>query len=156
MQKRNVLKDFGIVTVLSVVVAILLNMLLLLINLPQYSERYQEAVKILYAPSLVEQILYSGILIPILEELIFRGLLFRLLRKWVAFPWAMIMSAVVFGAYHGNLVQFVYAGICGMVFAFLYEKYDSVLVPVWSHMTMNLSSLILTHIGVFEWMLQKC
>ena len=153
MQNRGRIRDFAMLTVLSAAVAIGLNTLLLFIDLAQYSERYQKAADILYSVSITEQILYSGIFMPILEELLFRGLIFRLLKKWMTFLWAMVTSAFLFGIYHGNLVQFVYATVCGLLFAYLYEKNDSVLVPIWSHMVMNLVSILLTATGVFSWMM---
>lgn len=155
MQKRNVLKNLGLIAILSVALAVGLNCLLLSGNLPQYSERYREATVILYSPSFIQQILYSGILIPIVEELLFRGLVFRLLRKRILFPWAMLISALVFGAYHGNLVQFIYAGICGVLLAYLCEKYDSIIAPIWSHMVMNVSAIVLTQAGTFAWILES-
>lgn len=154
MQRRNVLKNVWLIVMLSVAVAIGLNCLLLSVDLAQHSERYQEATVVLYSPPFMQQVLYSGILIPIVEELLFRGLVFRVLRKWIAFPWAMVISAVLFGVYHGNLVQFVYAGICGLLLAYLYEKYDSIFAPILSHMTMNLVSVILTQMGVFAWIME--
>lgn len=155
MQKRNVLGNIGMIAIVSATVAVGLNCLLLFINLAQYSERYQEAATILYAPSFAQQILYSGILIPILEELLFRGLVFRVLRKWTTFPWALLVSAVVFGIYHGNLVQFVYAGICGVLLAYLYEKYDSIVAPICSHMTMNVVAIVLTRVGGYAWLTES-
>lgn len=149
MQKRDVLGHVGIVILLSVFVSVGLNLLLLLINLPQYSERYQEVTVMLYTPPFWQQLLSSGLLIPIVEELLFRGGVFRVLRRWMSFPWAMIISAVVFGAYHGNLVQFVYAGLCGVLLAYLYEKYHTILAPILSHMAMNTVAIILTQLGVF-------
>lgn len=154
MQRRVEVKNYWIVVFLSVVVAVGLNNLLMLINLAQYSERYQETAEILYAPAFIEQILYSGILIPALEEVLFRGVLFRVLRKWIPFGWSMLISAVVFGIYHGNLVQFVYAGICGLLLAYLYEKFGSILAPILSHMSMNITACTLTEIGVFAWMME--
>lgn len=155
MQKRNVLNNLGIIIILSIAVAVGLNSLLLSVDLAQYSERYQEATVVLYSPPFAQQILYSGIWIPIVEELLFRGILFRVLRKWIAFPWAMLISAVVFGAYHGNIVQFVYATICGMLLAYLYEKYDSIFATILSHMSMNIFSIILTQTGVFSWIMDS-
>ncbi len=149
MQKRDVLRHVGIVAILSMSISVLLNILLLRINLPQYSERYQEVSVMLYSPPFWQQLLTSGLLIPIMEEVIFRGIGFRLLRRWISFPWAMTISAVVFGVYHGNLVQFVYAGLCGVLLAYLYEKYDSILAPILSHMFMNTVAIIFTQWGVF-------
>lgn len=149
MQKRDVLRHVGIVAILSVSVSVFLNILLLRLNLPEYSERYQEASTVLYSPPFWQQIVCNGIAAPIIEELLFRGVLFRVLRKWIAFPWAMILSAVIFGAYHGNLVQFVYAGLCGVLLAYLYEKYNSILAPIMSHMFMNTVAIVFTQWGVF-------
>lgn len=149
MQKRDVLRHVGIVAILSILVSVLLNILLLQLNLPEYSERYQEVSVMLYSPPFWQQLLTSGLLIPIVEEVIFRGIGFRLLRRWISFPWAMIVSAVVFGIYHGNLVQFVYAAICGVLLAYLCEKYDSIIAPIVSHMAMNIAAIVLTQWGVF-------
>ena len=149
MQKRDVLRHVGIIAILSIATSVALNILLLLSALPQYSARYQEASAILYSPPFWQQLVYNGIAAPIVEELLFRGVLFRVLRRWVAFPWAMIISAVVFGAYHGNLVQFVYAGICGVLLAYLCEKYDSIIAPIVSHMVMNTVAIVFTQWGVF-------
>lgn len=149
MQKRNVLINLGMVAMLSVAMAVGLNCLLLTIDLAQYSERYQDASAILYSPPFWQQVVYNGIAAPIVEELLFRGALFRVLRRWISFPWAMIISAVVFGAYHGNLVQFVYAGICGVLLAYLSEKYDSIIAPIVSHMVMNMVAILFTQWGVF-------
>lgn len=155
MQKRDVLRHAGVVILLSIFVSVGLNLLLLLINLPQYSERYQEVTVMLYTPPFWQQLLSSGLLIPIVEEFLFRGVLFRVLRRWISFPWAMIISAVVFGAYHGNLVQFVYAGLCGVLLAYLYEKYHTILAPILSHAAMNIVAIIMTQMGVFAEILKS-
>lgn len=148
MQKRDVLKHIGIVVLLSISLSVGLNILLLFIKLPQYSERYQEVSVMLYTPPFWQQLLASGLLIPVVEELVFRGVIFRVLRRWIPFLWAMILSAVSFGVYHGNLVQFVYAGLCGILLAYLYEKYHSIHAPILSHVAMNTVAIILTQLGV--------
>ncbi|MBQ4558821.1 MAG: CPBP family intramembrane metalloprotease [Tyzzerella sp.] len=155
MQKRDVLRHVGIIVLLSVSVSVGLNILLLLINLPQYSEQYQKVSEILYAPPIWQQLLTSGLLIPIVEEVIFRGLGFRLLRRWIPFSWAMVISAVAFGAYHGNLVQFVYAGFCGVLLAYFYEKYQTILAPILSHAVMNIVAIVLTQTGIFADILKR-
>lgn len=156
MHGKLTLKEWAKVLFISLVAAVGLNIVLFVIDLQKYSPAYQEAVKILYAPSFLQQILTAGIMYPIIEELLFRGVFFRLLRKKLTFVWAMIISSIIFGLYHGNLVQFVYAGIIGLLLAYFYEKYDSILVPIVSHMAMNLIVLILTETNGFIWMLQKC
>lgn len=155
MQKRVVLKGYMAVIVLSVMIALGLNNLLLVIDIAKYSKAYQETVKILYAPGFVQQLLSTGIVIPIVEELLFRGVAFRWMRKWMPFVWAMILSALLFGAYHGNLVQFVYATICGLYLAYLCEIFGSVLASILAHMAMNLTACIMTQFGWFSWIFEQ-
>ena len=155
MQQGNILNNIVVIAILSIAVAVGLNCLLLVVDLAQYSEKYQEAAMTLWAPPVWQQVLYSVILIPVVEEVLFRRIVFRILRRWIRFSGAMVGSALLFGAYHGNLVQFVYATLCGALLAYLYEKYDSIIAPIISHMTMNAVAVILTHLGVFAWISQS-
>ncbi len=129
-----------------------LNNLIMLSNLAAYSDAYQDAAETLYAPSFGVQILCAGIIIPIVEEYIFRGLVYRRMRAYVSVRRAIIVSAVLFGVYHGNLVQMIYGVLCGILLAWLYEKYGSLWAPVLAHMLMNLVSVILTNVDAFLWM----
>ena len=83
MQQGNVLKNIVVIVALSIAVAVGLNCLILLMNLAQYSARYQGAATTLWAPPLWQQILYSVLLIPVVEEVMFRRIAFRILRKWI-------------------------------------------------------------------------
>lgn len=155
MHQKITVKGFVIVLVMSISLTVGLNNVLLFLDLAKYSKAYQEAVEVLYAPSLIEQILFTGILIPIVEELIFRGLLFKTIRKWLPFVFSMVISAVLFGLYHGNLVQFVYATICGLMLAYLCERFQSVIVPICAHIVMNLVAVLFTEYEVFAWMFDE-
>ena len=155
MQKRVVLKNYITIIALAVAIGVGLNVLLLKIDLAQYSKAYQEAVKGFYEPSLWTQLLTTGMLVPVLEEIVFRGVAFRFMRKWLPFIWAMILSALLFGLSHGNLVQFVYATFCGMYLAYLYEKFGSIWSSVVAHMTMNITACVMTHFGWFTWIFES-
>ena len=149
MQKRVALKDYWLILAASIALAVGLNHILMILDVAKFSPAYQEAVKVLYAPPFGQQLLYTGLLIPIIEELIFRGLVFKVMRKWAPFVVTMIVSAFLFGIYHGNLVQFLYAGICGLWLAYLYEKEKSIVVPIALHMCMNITSCTMTEFGIF-------
>lgn len=62
---------------------------------------------------------------PLAEELVFRAMVFRTLRKGFSFPAAAVLSGVLFGVYHMNVVQGVYAALIGVLLAFAYEKTNS-------------------------------
>lgn len=129
---------------MGVVVCIFLNMLITLLDLQRFSTGYQEVSGIVYESSRFLQVLSTGIVAPILEELIYRGLLYGRMREFVSRVPATLCSSVVFGICHGNLVQFVFASCIGVILCCVYEKYGKITTSIWMHMTVNLTSLLLT------------
>ena len=73
---------------------------------------------------------------PIVEELIFRKLLMDKLGMY-GDRIAIVVSAVTFGFFHGNLYQFFYATLLGFVLAYLYSKTANVWYPILLHMIVN-------------------
>ncbi len=141
---------------LSIPFALGLNNLMLFMNLAKYSEAYQEAAESFYAPNFITQIICLGVISPIVEELIFRGLIFRRLRRrTMSVKQAMLMSGLMFGFYHGNLVQMIYGSLAGILLAYLYEKYGSIKAPILAHICMNIVAIVLTEAEVFVWMFRN-
>lgn len=77
---------------------------------------------------------------PLAEELVFRAMIFRTLRKGFSFIPAAVISGALFGIYHMNWVQGVYAGLLGILLAYIYEKTNSLLGSYLFHLIFNLSS----------------
>lgn len=79
---------------------------------------------------------------PIVEEVIFRGVVLGSFRK--IFPaWASILiSAVIFGVYHMNPVAIVYATVMGIIAGVVYEKKQNLLFPIVLHMANNFMGLL--------------
>lgn len=69
-----------------------------------------------------KQILNGLIFAPIIEEMIFRGLIFGNMKKYIPVWAAIIFSSVIFGVWHRNLGQFVGTVPMGIVLASLYNK----------------------------------
>ena len=80
--------------------------------------------------------LYGGILAPITEELLFRGLIQRSLRPFGR-RFAILASAFVFGIFHGNLLQAPYAFLVGLVLGYTASEY-SIAWAMLLHMINNL------------------
>lgn len=87
-------------------------------------------------------ILVAVIIGPIVEELIFRKLLMDKLGTY-GDRIAIIVSAIAFGAFHGNLYQFFYATMLGFVLAYLYHKTGNILYPIILHIIMNFIGSVL-------------
>ena len=60
---------------------------------------------------------------------------------------AWILSAFLFGAYHGNTVQGIYGFIMGLIFAYGYEYFGSFRVPVILHMLVNIVAYLISALG---------
>lgn len=135
----------------SIAANIAFNNILLLSNLGSYSEGYQETSAAFYAGQFVIQLVGLGIITPIAEELMFRGLIYRRIRCLIGPKQAILVSGLVFGMYHGNLVQGIYGCLVGCILAWLYEKYGSLKAPILFHICANLVSVIGTELGLFTW-----
>lgn len=81
-----------------------------------------------------------GILAPLAEELVFRGAVLRKLLAIFGEKWhwaAIVISALVFGAVHGNLPQFVHATLIGLLLGWMYYRTGSILPGVMFHWINN-------------------
>ncbi|MCI8665816.1 MAG: CPBP family intramembrane metalloprotease [Dorea sp.] len=140
--------------IMALALSLGLNNLIIIGNLSDFSESYQATMEAFYSSPLVIQVVVLAILIPMSEEFVFRGLLFRRLRERAPYMQAALYSAVVFGLMHGNLVQMLYGFILGMMLAYLYEKYGSIKAPIAAHMAMNLLSVLATEFGLLDWLME--
>lgn len=71
----------------------------------------------------VSMFLYASFIGPIAEEIVFRGFVMRGLQKYGTY-FAIFMSAVIFGAFHGNLIQSIFAALVGLVLGYAAMKYS--------------------------------
>ena len=81
-------------------------------------------------------ILVAVVIGPIVEELIFRKLIIDRLSVFGDLT-SVIVSAVLFGLFHGNLYQFFYAAGLGVVLGYVYTKTRNVIYPTVIHMLIN-------------------
>lgn len=77
-------------------------------------------------------------IVPVTEEMTFRGAAFGQLRKGFG-PWtSVVLSALFFGLFHGLTVHIGYAFVCGLIIASCYYLTDSLFAPVLLHMVFNI------------------
>ncbi|MBM7667211.1 membrane protease YdiL (CAAX protease family) [Solibacillus kalamii] len=82
-------------------------------------------------------IIATVLLGPILEELVFRRVIFGSIIQNYNFWIASIISAIVFAAIHMDFTHILLYTICGMIFAFLYHKTKRLLTPIIAHILLN-------------------
>lgn len=80
--------------------------------------------------------LYASLLAPFFEEILFRGLVLRSLQPYGR-RFAILGSALLFGLFHGNLLQTPYAFLMGLVLGYVTMEY-SILWAMALHLFNNL------------------
>lgn len=128
-----------------------LNQIISATGLVQASEGYQQVTAHFYGGGLFFEVLGVGILIPVAEELLYRGIVYGRLADWLGIPAAIVVSALVFGGLHMNLVQFIYAFLLGILLAYFLEVTHSLMGGVFAHLGANLLTLFRVESGALSW-----
>lgn len=134
-----------ITVILAATSSVGFNILLSLTGFVQTSATYQDVAKQQYSVVFGVGAILFGLISPIAEEIVFRGLVFNRMRRYSPTMVAIIVSSVLFGVYHGNLVQGVYGTCMGILLAYTYERMRSFLVPCLFHAVANIMVYTLTY-----------
>ena len=128
---------------LSYMLAIILTFLSQLDVFSKVFNNYEQVSEMIFGGSFVLTLLSVGIIGPIFEEILFRGLVFGELRKITKVKVALVLQALLFGIYHLNVVQGVYAFILGLIIGFVYYRSNSIFAPIIIHVSINSLSVII-------------
>lgn len=88
----------------------------------------------------VVQVLLMAVIPPMVEEFIFRGIIYHSYRR-NGIMGAAVLSGLLFGVAHLNINQFCYAFVIGIVFALLVEATGSIWSAVLAHFAFNTYSI---------------
>ncbi|WP_374446472.1 lysostaphin resistance A-like protein [Epilithonimonas sp.] len=109
---------------------------------PLYKIYTEEFAKLMTQP--VAMVIMTVILAPILEEILFRGIIMKgMINNGTKPVTAILLSAFIFGVVHFNPWQFAGAMLLGLVLGLVYYKTKSLLMPVLLHAFNNLLSAML-------------
>jgi membrane protease YdiL (CAAX protease family) len=82
------------------------------------------------------------ILAPVLEEMLFRGIILRSFLRQYRPRKAILLSALLFGLAHLNVYQFVVASLLGLLLGWLYERSRSLWPCILLHASYNASIVL--------------
>ncbi len=111
---------------------------------------YENVVNDYNKGELALRVVVLCILVPVAEELCYRGMFYKRLKEFLEPSIATYVAAIVFGVVHMNLVQGLYALICAVVLIFVYEKYNTILAPIFLHVIVNTMALVSGEYQVFD------
>lgn len=101
------------------------------------------------ADTVVGWVVFAGIVgvgAPVVEELFYRGLFLRSLRKAGASTWlAVLVSSVVFAAIHFQALQFPGLLLFGLIAAALTVRTGRLGPAIWAHVGFNLTTVVVLY-----------
>lgn len=106
-----------------------------LLGIKMGSENTKDILTIIEAFPLA--IIVTSIIGPILEEIVFRKIIFGALHQRFNFIISALISSVIFAAAHMEFQHILLYSAMGFTFAFLYVKTKSIFVPIFAHVAMN-------------------
>lgn len=131
---RRAILRYAALAVFAVASVVFFNTLISISGLSEKSAAFQETAKNQYAVSIGMGLFLYAAVSPVAEEVVFRFLLYNRLRRSTGRTvFGVVASAFLFGVYHGNIVQGVYAFILGVLIAGAYFYFDSFFAPVLFH-----------------------
>lgn len=140
-KKTAVWYELLITVVLAVLMNQALSWLISVLLLPAgASNAVQEE---LLDSSVLMQVIGMGIFVPVTEEVLFRGLVYGRLQRYLSRLGAVLAGAALFALYHGNLVQAAFAFPMGIVLCLLYRYGGGLCLPILFHAASNLSTILM-------------
>ncbi|MEH7114469.1 type II CAAX endopeptidase family protein [Neobacillus niacini] len=106
-----------------------------LLGVEMGSENTQQILNII--ESLPLAMIVSSVIGPILEEIVFRKIIFGSLHKRLNFFFSALISSIIFALAHMEPQHILLYSAMGFTFAFLYVKTKHILVPIFAHVAMN-------------------
>ncbi len=143
---------FLVIWILVVILCLSLsiNNFICMSPLVEISDGYQNANAAFYAGAFLFELLGPGLFTPVLEELLFRGIVYEEAKEIFSKKVAIIFSAFVFAVLHFNIVQFVYSFLLGIVLILIMEKTKHLYGAILGHIVANMFAVIRNESGMFQ------
>lgn len=130
---KNYINNIYVYLLVALVFSLLWNIILFYLGLIQITDT---SISISY-------LVATSILGPILEEFVFRGIIYNKLIKVYSIKKSIFLVSLFFGIYHFNVIQGIYAFLFSILLTIVYDKYSNILLPIIMHCLINIVAVIL-------------
>lgn len=152
VKEKMKLKHILLIVLLGIALQVGFSFMLNLIAMvkPSWFYNYGLIIEQLGGGTSIVSLIYIVVIAPISEELIFRGVLLNKAKKILPLLWANVLQAFLFGLYHMNMIQGIYAFIIGISLGSICNGFKSIYAAVALHVIINLCGLLLGQITISE------
>ena len=92
--------------------------------------------------NIIVTLISTGLIGPIIEELMFRGIIYNELKNKYSNMKAILITTAFFAIIHINVIQIIYTFALGFILIFVYEKYQNIKAPIILHMASNITTTL--------------
>ncbi len=143
--KEDSVKSYVLFGILTICAVVGLNILLEIGGVTDKSAAYKLYVEDEYSANFIIGILCTCVVIPVAEELVFRGAIFNALKKLYKLQYAILMSGLLYGLINQDSIQGVYGFVIGCLAAYVYEYYGNFLAPVVVRVAAAIVAYVITY-----------
>lgn len=112
---------------------------------PSIGQSQEGLINLWEGKSLLIMAVSSAVFPGICEEIAFRGFMLGTLKNKYSPVKAVLITGILFGAYHMNILQFVGAGLLGILFSYIVWKDESIYVTMFLHILNNFIAVYMTY-----------
>ncbi len=143
--KKDSVKSYVLFGILTVCVVLGLNILLELGGMTDKAAAYQLYVEDEYSANFIIGMLSTCVVIPVVEEMVFRGAIFNALKKLYKLQVAILMSGLLYGLLNQDSAQGMYGALMGCLAAYVYEYYGNFLAPMVLRVAAAIVAYVITY-----------
>ena len=113
-------------------------------DISEYISANEDAISPVFTGTVYLDMLLLGLISPVSEEIMVRGVLFNRLKGIMDEKDAVMLTAILFGVMHlGSALQMMYTFLMGYIITKAYSRYENIIVPILMHSFFNLSNFII-------------
>ncbi|MBO4460264.1 MAG: CPBP family intramembrane metalloprotease [Clostridiales bacterium] len=146
-------KHIGLTVIAAVGSMFFLNFMLTILPIPaDLMGALSNGMSKLTAYPMWQALLANSLLVPIMEEVVFRGYLYSRLSKAMPEIVVAIITSAIFGICHGGIVWAAWAFLFGMIICVFRMKTGSIIPGIIFHIIMNTFSTLTSYTSLFDGM----
>ena len=149
------LKDYVFIGWLGISLGICLSVAVSIFGISEQDEAFKQVNELIESQPFWLKIASVGIIIPIQEELMYRGLIYKNIEQRYNHIKAAVISSTVFAVMHMNLSQGIYAFLMGFVLAFIYQKTKNIYACITFHCSANIFAVFVSTNTVNEFLMEN-